>query len=257
LDNLARSRSHRGIRRGRLLVALGVLITLAAAATVLFWRDALWGVIEVCSADERLTGLPYPCASVDRDHGFALLWLGTYHDLLSPLTATAGIETPALTATGAENYFADAWAQRGRLDGAAGKALPRNLVGLAVNSAEARTQDQLHIHIGCVRSDVVGALTKAGDTISAARWTPIVLAQRNYFALRADDASLAATNPFAVLAAGLSQIGAADMASQTLVVAGATFSDGTAGFYLLTSRSAPNRPAIGERLLDYGCRGAR
>ena len=53
------------------------------------------------------------------------------------------------------------------------------------------------------------------------------------------------TNPFELLAKGLPEA-RRDMASQTLVVVGATFRDGQNGFYLLTRNSTVHKPAEGE-----------
>jgi CDP-diacylglycerol pyrophosphatase len=72
--------------------------------------------------------------------------------------------------------------------------------------------------------------------------------------MRVHGETLDATNPFALVSKGID--GArSDMASQTIVVAGAKFLDGGDGFYILADHSRPNRPATGERVLDYSCSG--
>jgi hypothetical protein len=55
-----------------------------------------------------------------------------------------------------------------------------------------------------------------------------------------------------LVASGI-QVADADMARQTIVVAGAKFRDGRNGFYVLTERSETNSGASGEDLLDYKC----
>jgi CDP-diacylglycerol pyrophosphatase len=55
-----------------------------------------------------------------------------------------------LQAPDAPNYFALAWDARHWLDSSDGTAPPDDRVALAVNSRMARSQDQLHVHIGCV-----------------------------------------------------------------------------------------------------------
>src|SRR6266536_3338085 len=114
-------------------------------------RDALWQVVNgLCVGNQRLTSSPAPCSSVDIEHGFAVLWAGAAHYLLVPTVRIPGIESSELLTPAAPNYWAYAWQARSFLDDAVGKAVPRTVVGMAINSAQGRTQDQLHIHIGCL-----------------------------------------------------------------------------------------------------------
>ena len=59
--------------------------------------------------------------------------------------------------------------------------MPRDDISLAVNSVYGRSQNQLHIHIDCVRSDVRNALRAADPTIrgpgrpSAWRWRATII----------------------------------------------------------------------------------
>ena len=71
--------------------------------------------------------------------------------------------------------------------------------------------------------------------------------------MRIEGDTLTTANPFRLLADGI-PTAHADMASQTLVVAGATFRDGRSGFYLLADQSEKGIAASGESLLDYQCR---
>ena len=66
----------------------------------------------------------------------------------------------ALLKVHSENYFADAWQAREYVSGALHEVLPRDDIGLAINSLRGRSQDQLHIHIDCIRPDVRAALHK-------------------------------------------------------------------------------------------------
>jgi CDP-diacylglycerol pyrophosphatase len=82
---------------------------------------------------------------------------------------------------------------------------------------------------------------------------PFAIGGRGYRIMRIEGDTLAAANPFKLLADGI-PTAHADMASQTLVVAGATFRDGRSGFYLLADQSDRGIAASGETLLDYQCR---
>jgi CDP-diacylglycerol pyrophosphatase len=124
---------------------------------------------------------------------------------------------------------------------------------MAINSVQARTQDQLHIHIGCLRRDVLAALKRFEAKAAASRSAPtVVLARRKYSVARIPGDTLDQANPFKLVAEG-SEAARDDMASETLAVAGATFADGREGFYLLSRRSE-GEGAAAEHLLDYTCK---
>ena len=225
--------------------------------------DQLWRMVhERCAqaaAQQRYP--PRPCIEVDdgRDptHGYAVLKdiKGPTQYLLIPLARISGIESPALLARGATNYFAKAWTARMYVEAALHRPLPREDIALAVNSAHGRTQDQLHIHIDCIRPDVRAALARMRATIGT-RWAPLPAPLppfgHAYRARRVDGASLA-LNPFQSLAAALP---AGDrMGQHTLVVVGAHSASGTPGFILLDGRLDPARDdqASGDELLDHAC----
>jgi len=174
--------------------------------------------------------------------------------LLMPTAKITGIEDPAVLAPGTPNYFADAWQARHFTIDAAKAALPRNAISLAVNSTFGRSQNQLHIHIDCVRADVRDAVQRQLATIGD-KWAPLAepLAGHRYRAVRVLGDDLAA-NPFTLLADGIP--GARDtMGKQTLVVLGATLSDGKPGFVILDDEvNLPvNDRASGEELQDHSC----
>jgi CDP-diacylglycerol pyrophosphatase len=119
-------------------------------------------------------------------------------------------------------------------------------VGLAVNSKQHRTQDQLHIHIECLGAEVYRVLRTAGERRSD-RWAVIRLAQWRYQGMRVMGEGLEQTNPFELLAQRMP--GAReDMGAYTLMVAGMQFKEGP-GFILLTGKNVPGA----ESLLDSTC----
>ncbi len=197
---------------------------------------------------------PAPCVSVQTvgqdplSDGFAVLHdrKGGAHFLLIPTRTITGIESVEARAPGALNYFDAAWRARKVLAADIGHQPPRSAVGLAVNSIHSRSQDQLHIHISCLRPFVYRALqaqaSRIGDT-----WSVISIALWHYQAMRIKGPELGTTNPFALLANLLP--GAKDsMAEYTLLVAGAQFAEGS-GFVVLAGRGVP----AGELLLDSSC----
>lgn len=221
--------------------------------------NALWDVVHgQCVPDERAADAPAPCAMVDLDggerRGYAVLkdLVGATQFLLIPTDRIDGIESPQILGPDAPNYFAAAWRARSFVEQRAGRALPRDWISLAINSAASRTQNQLHIHIDCVRADVHQALAALAEDIGAT-WAPfpVALAGHQYRAMAEWAQDLDAVNPFDVLAASLP----ADdpMGTQTLVVVGITGADGRPGFVLLAGRAEPADPdsGSGEDLQDH------
>ena len=244
--------------RGRWLIGLTTAVAVVSGpiypGRASEGREALWQVVQLCVRDQQTTGSPFPCRDVDVERAFVLLKVGNAHFLLIPSMRIQGIESPELRALGAVNYWEFAWEARTRLDEAKGTRLSRDEIGLAVNSAQARTQDQLHVHLGCIRPDVREALQVYATKIEGT-WSrlPFAIGGHEYRIMRIEGDTLAGANPFKLLADGI-PAARADMASQTLMVAGATFRDGGNGFYLLADQSEKGIAASGESLLDYQCR---
>lgn len=226
--------------------------------------DALWRLVsQQCVVDQVQFADPAPCASVDLadgvQRGYAVLKdaVGARQFLLIPTSRITGIESPELLEPAAPNYFADAWRARSFTEAAAGGAVPRDWMSLAINSALARSQNQLHIHIDCLRTDVHDALTRYGSDVGPG-WTtfPVPLAGHTYTAMAVEGAELA-VNPFRLVADAIG--GATDMGSQTIVVVGTNRPDGSAGFLILADRADGESGSFagGEQLQDHdSCSGA-
>jgi CDP-diacylglycerol pyrophosphatase len=224
--------------------------------------DALWKIVHgQCIPDQRQKGDPTPCALVDLQQGdakgYAVLKdiVGATQYLLIPTARVSGIESPLLLDPGTPNYFADAWLERGYTERAAQRPLPREAISLAINSAFGRSQNQLHIHIDCVRADVRAALQRQLAAIGDS-WAPLAepLAGHPYRAMRVLADALDGTNPFVLLADGV-QGALTAMGEQTLVVVGAEFAGGHPGFIILTDHVDPaiGDKAGGEELQDHDC----
>jgi CDP-diacylglycerol pyrophosphatase len=240
-----------------------VVCLLAAAPQEIGPRDALWIIVhDECVPNELHSHDPKPCVQVDlRDgieKGFAVLkdiW-GSTQCLLIPTAHVSGIESPIILAPDAPNYFADAWEARTYIDEALHRTLPRDDIGLAVNSAASRSQDQLHIHVDCIRPDVREALREHQASIGN-RWAPLDVAFSgyHYVAMWVPGERLGPNNPFRLLAEGFP--GAAqDMGGRTLVVVGSSRANGVTGFVILEDQvnRESHDSANGEQLLDHACR---
>ncbi len=222
--------------------------------------NALRTIVDTqCVPDQQAHDDPAPCALVSLDAdghgGYAVLkdLVGATQFLLIPTESIDGIESPAILDPSSTNYFAAAWRARTFVEQRAGQALPRDWLSLAINSAVSRSQNQLHIHVDCVRADVHDALIRNAAALGPT-WAPFPepLAGHPYLATTVASDDLDGVNPFQVLADGVP--GArADMGLQTLVAIGAYLPDGRPGFVLLADRADPatNNSAAGEELQDH------
>jgi CDP-diacylglycerol pyrophosphatase len=242
------------------LLAVAALATFSAAAAVEN-RGALWGVVQMCRINYEITGAAFPCLEANVEdgarHGYVILRppVGDPDLILSPTRKISGVEESGLAAEDAPNYFDMAWSARSILAHGGGEPPGREDVGLAVNSELARTQDQLHIHIGCLSKDVKQSLALVAPELSPSRWRRLSVTIRGmqFWARTIGQDSLASVNPFRVVAESLPEAGA-DRGAVTIVVAGAG-SAGRADFVLLAGiddSSHRGHPA-GSDLLRRSC----
>ena len=251
------------LRRARIVWTMAMLTPVLTGCAVLAQGaardpDALWAVVhDVCVPDQQIFANPAPCAEVDLAAGYAILKdpsaSAPTQFLLVPTTRVTGIEDPVILSPGAPNYWALAWRARRYVDQRAARTLGRDDLSLAVNSVDGRSQDQLHIHIDCIKPEVKAALHAHANAIGL-NWSPfpVPLAGERYLARRVEGSDLDGVNPFQLLAE-LPQAHAA-IGGFSLVVTSETGAGGGVGFIVLTGRSAPgfgNR--WGEALQDHHC----
>ncbi len=236
------------------LVVCAALAGPAAAAD----PDALWKIVHgQCVPDQQRRRDPAPCERVDIAAGVARGYVvlkdivGATQFLVIPTARVSGIESPALLAPGAPNYWAAAWQARRYVVARAQRPLPRDALSLAVNSQNGRSQNQLHIHVDCVRPDVRDYLLQHAAALPRKR--PAATLQFDghaYQALRLDSANLRSVNPFSVLARGI-PAARARMGDWSLVVVGLE----PRGFVLLAGHVDPaaGDRGSGEELQDHSC----
>ena len=222
---------------------------------------ALWTIVHGQCAPHMAAGQgPKPCERVDISHGeekgVALLKdiHGVAQYLAIPTGRVTGIEDPQVLASDAPNYFAYAWANRDAVDAKLGHALPREAMGLSINSQFSRSQDQFHIHVDCMNKDVADALAAYKSALDD-QWRVMTepLKGRRYWARRLDSADLSDAPPLRLMAEGLE--GAKDhMGLQTLIAVGADF-QGKPGFILLADHAELAAGGHAEDLQDAECKG--
>jgi CDP-diacylglycerol pyrophosphatase len=227
--------------RTPLQLALMLLLALAAAPASAqscsnpdLKRCVLWKFVHDQCVPEQTAQqtLTLPCVKVDLATGYVIFKdrTGPNQLLAIPTEMISGIEDPKIFAPGAPNYFADAWQWHDLVS----KTLSREDIGLAINSKDGRTQDQLHIHIDCLLPDVVAAVRKNVAAVTD-KWAPfpVNLAGQAYLARTVASADLSGVNPFDLLANGV-PVAQSDMIKWTLAAVPTTVA-GAPGFLLLAN----------------------
>jgi len=207
-----------------LRLLLTAVLLIAATATEAADRNRLWHIVGACATAYRLMGVSFPCLKVELPDnnpnlGYAVLRPLRVDDLiLSPTRETAGIEDPFLQSDWAPNYFAAAWRARSFLRGPDGGPPPRDEVVLVINSEGSRSQDQLHIHIGCLRPDSRRFLDEAAQRMPLDVWTRVgpVVPGQVYFGERVRESDFERLNPFRIAAQGF--VGATENPGRLMIM---------------------------------------
>ncbi len=220
---------------------------------------ALWRIVHDACAPHFMAGEgPKPCESVDLNggeaEGVAILkdLVGISQMLAIPTRRITGIEDPQMLESDAPPVFADAWGARDLVEARLGRALPREAIGLAINSQWARSQDQFHVHVDCVAVPVVKALAEYASALDD-RWRAMTvpLQGRVYFVRRVDSIDLRDVAPLKLLADGV-EGARAQMGAYSLAAIGATL-DGKPDFILLADQFSLEGGGHAEDLQDHDC----
>ncbi|GCE78882.1 CDP-diacylglycerol diphosphatase [Komagataeibacter oboediens] len=215
--------------------------------------DVLWHIVHEKCAVQANAG---PCEETDTHAGYAVLKdrVGVGQYLLIPTQRVTGVEDPLVTRPDAPDYFAYAWRQTARVNGRLPHPLPPEDMSLAINSAYGRSQNQLHIHVDCIRPDIKVALHWASPRLGR-DWTDLPLAGHAYRARLISVGDLSGARPFGLLAHDLADP-AREMGQHTLVITAVRQPDGQTAFVMLDDRVdiAHGDLASGEELQDHECR---
>lgn len=221
-------------------------------------RDVLWQVVRSCVANYSLTGLAFPCLSVDLRGGEANGWvvlrppLGEPDTVLAPTVRIVGAEDPRLQAPDAANYFADAWRAHKFVEGG-GVSLAAGETAVAVNSKFARTQDQLHLHIGCLAPPVRISLEQLAPKLSTGVWTRadrLMPVGRETWVLRTGSVDLTTLQPFRKV----SEIAPDEQKMERMLIALTTTPvEGRIEFIVIATRIVPELGPRAEDVVTPRC----
>ncbi|TXM99783.1 CDP-diacylglycerol diphosphatase [Methylobacterium sp. WL103] len=217
-------------------------------------RDVLWAALKTCVLAKTVANRTFPCLDVDLGDkerpGTAVLRAPgePTHVVVLPTVTVAGLEAPALRGTIGAAYWRAALAARHFVSDPLKGRVPVAEVGLAVNSARGRSQDQLHIHLDCMKPRVLASLKAHAHAIRGT-WAPfpIPLVGDRYLAMRVPAAEADRFNPFTALAR---LPGRRDLRETSFAAVATAAGDSEPGFYVLAYR-APRASA--EDLMVHTC----
>jgi CDP-diacylglycerol pyrophosphatase len=251
-------------RRPRTLAFAAAALALAAVAAYAAANDRLllWQIAQACDTDSRWTGSPFPCLTVDRSEGMegghVIFRPPLLHDtVLVPTRRIAGVESPVLASPEAPNYFDEAWRARSFVTTPGGETPAHDRQLLIVNSGVVRTQDQLHIHIGCLKPEARRRLASVAPGLSVGEWRLVApfVPHQPFWVLRLGRTDLDGVDPFRLVFDAFDAV-VNDPAELTIGVAGVTIEGQGDLVILATYAHAPGSwwPVGAENLLDSRCR---
>lgn len=176
-------------------------------AVFLGWKiihgNKLWAIVsQQCMPNQLQNKNPSPCIKVDINNHYALFTdsNGPYHELVIPTNKISGIESPELLKANIPSYFALAWENRFHFSEQNNLPIKNDWMSLAINSKYGRSQEQLHIHIACLRPDVHQTLMLLEKSVSE-NWTPLSqkIVGHQYIARKLVDADLTKEDPVKLL----------------------------------------------------------
>ena len=250
--------SRKGWKLARAVVVSCVAVAFAFAAAAggpELSRGALWKVVQACVANRALTGAAFPCLKVDVSQETSAATSSCARRGERPTSSWRLREKSSASKTrrfrrrrrqtisrmlGTPAPFSQTSAKsRSRADD----------VALAVNPRLSRSQDQLHIHIGCLSRRMRRRLQTLAPELPEDGWArirgPMNVANApdgpGLWARRIDSETLAGVNPFRLAAEGRSD--EVESRSRLMVaVAGVQLADGRGGFVLLAAYDDPSDP---------------
>ncbi|MGB7918299.1 MAG: CDP-diacylglycerol diphosphatase [Rhodomicrobium sp.] len=225
-------------------------------------RNALWKIVHnICVRHWVSSDDAWPCtlivASDESENGVAILKdiRGKSQFLAIATSRISGIESSALEGPTAPNLFGAAWDARTFVFDRLGKVMPRDDVGLAINSALRRSQDQVHIHIDCLKPEARDIISKRATELGSEWSEELFIVDAPYRARRLDGLDLSKKNPFDLVAEYLASHGQ-ELRRASIVVAGIGSEDNKPGFIVLLGLADESHLAFGhgENLLDHECK---
>lgn len=228
---------------------LSGMVLVAAHATD---RNILWNKTLECESAFLQQNTYAPCTLVSENEGDVLYKVDgeRYQYLLLPLKKITGTEDAQLRSPGLPNYLFHAWQARGLVADKFGGNIAENVLSLAVNARNSRSQDQLHVHISCLAKPVHEALLRFCSRCYGPGWHtfPELLQGTAYQFMSLSSATFRTTNLFQLVYRRAMHDGQS-MAFATFAVVNLT----PQRFLLLLAFGDATHPVGAEHLQDHDC----
>lgn len=210
--------------------------------------DTLWALAQCC--ERSLTG-DVGCRAYDRKDEYVIIKDNSVRKpqsyLIIPTKRVTGIEDGLIARAPVVDFWQYGWAQSRTYPGYS----PAD-TAMAINPAHSRTQNQLHIHISCVRPAVRQALDQAQIGFFPAKPVTLRLPPHDHLYRAIKVTSLSGEqSPFLVFQADPAVRD--HMADQSIAVVGSA----TPGqYFVLDTRVDRGNTAHAEELLEQTCQSA-
>jgi CDP-diacylglycerol pyrophosphatase len=219
-------------------------------------RDILWRKVFLqCMPNYIESRSYYPCDYVDLVKKYVIYKVDydRYQYLLMPSDPISGIEDPKLTRDDVPLYLSLAWKSKSFLLQKVGKAIGANFISLSVNPINARSQDQLHIHISCLSGKVLSMVAERSALLSYNNWQDNFIRFHDHFysAIKISRRFLEVKNVFKIVK---DHFISTDIDPKYSGVA--LISLRRDQFAVLISSGSPSMPIAPEELQDHTCRDA-
>lgn len=244
--------------RSRVLIVLaltGFVVTAGCASMAFSFNkksDDLWKIVnEQCVPNQREHNDPAPCRLVDLRNGFVVLKdrNGPLQYLLLPVEKISGIESPELLNPATPNFVAEAWRSRHYMEQIHGQKINDAAFALSVNSLRGRTQNQLHVHISCLRPDIRQQLNALDKSLTAV-WQTHQLGEHVYQMRAATRDEIKRMSPFLRVA---NEIPGAREEMHKYGIAVASLSNGRRVLMVIKRNLLMMNNASAEELQDHSC----
>jgi CDP-diacylglycerol pyrophosphatase len=165
--------------------------------------------------------------------------------LIIPVARVTGIEDPQILTPPLSKLWESAWLWSAEYPG-----MPPARTGLEINSAMARSQNQMHIHISCVLPEVTDALAKADIPSEPQKAITMKFPSDHstYRVVRIEN--LRGENSPFVVVGKMAGVDKNDMKDQSILVVSAPKQP---GFYVLNTTAHGPGTGHAEDLLDQKC----
>lgn len=237
------------------LVTMVVLVTVGCAYIALNHSknaDQLWKIVsQQCVPGQVKKNDPSPCRQVNIQDGYVVLKdrNGPLQFLLMPVAKITGVESQSLLNPATPNFLAEAWRARHFMEEKRGAIIDDRVYSLAINSRWGRTQDQLHIHISCLRPDIRQQLDALSSRLND-KWQTERLGSHDYLVRIVSRDEFKRTSPFIRIANELP--GARDnMGSYGIAIA--ALEDGKRVLMVVKRNLLLLNRASAEELQDHRC----